>query len=684
MKKLKLLLQYNKLFIILFIFLCGYELYFTRIKTYSSKYSLNDTLVIGKIISYSINGDTLKMNIAAKEMIKTSYYIKSLEEKEFLLENINIGDQVTLEGVMKPVYHNTIPNTFDYQAYLYNKKIYHQFLASQVEITKHSKNIFYNIKNTLIKKIYQREDNEYLLLFLLGDKALVDNTEYTGFQINGTAHLLAISGMHIGILLKGLELILKKLKPNKKSIIISLCLFFFAFLTGFSASVSRVICFYILSTLNKIKDLNFSNLQILFFTVFVLCLINPFIIFDYGFLYSVIITAGIIYYSNKIKGNFFICLLKVSWISFLFSLPLTSNINYEINIISVLSNLIFVPLVTYLVYPLALITFVIKNPLWKVIIQFFVFLNNIFTKLSIMITIPKMSLILILLYYLFLILYKNNKKFFIVLLVILTINKLYYKLDNHYYVYFLDVGQGDSTIFISPHQKEVIMVDTGGKTEYKKDAWAKSNKTYKISDTTIQFLKSIGINTIDYLILSHGDEDHAKEAPNIIKKLKVKNVVLNEGNYNAVEEKIINTGVNISPNIYLKDFQVLSLKHKLYDNENDNSIINYITFNNFSFLLLGDASKKVEEEVLSKYNFEFQFLKIGHHGSKTSTSSTLLQKDFLLAFIMSGRNNRFNHPSKETIDALEKHNKKYYNTQERGTIELKFSNNTYNIFFYEP
>lgn len=683
MNKLKIVLQCNKIFIALFLLLVIYVIVFTKIIKYHSVYDGTESTITGTITSLSINGNALKLEIKAKELIKATYYIQSIEEKEFLLEKVKLGTTVKLEGSLIEQFHNTIPNTFDYKEYLYSHKIFYTFNITSYELNDKN-NLFYKIKDALQKRIYSMNDNEYLLIFLLGDKALVDSAEYTSFQLNGTAHLLAISGMHIALLIKAISLFLGRINKNKKVIITTIVLSFFAFLTGFSASVGRVIIFYVLINLNKIRNWNLSNLQILFLTALILIGINPFIIYDYGFLYSIIITTGIIYYSDKLKGNYLVQLIKLSTITFLFSLPITASLNYEINLMSIIANLIFVPLVSFAIYPLSLISIIFTNPLWKIAIHLLVKASLFFEKISIVVNIPKMPIILILSFYICLLLMKKRKIWVIGLLLILLINKSLSRLDSNYNVYFLDIGQGDSSLLISPYQKEVIMIDTGGKITYQKEEWEESNKNYNLSDNTIKFLKSLGITMIDYLIISHGDADHAKEAIHIIEKLKVKNVVLNQGELNAIEKEIINKKVNIVKNYQLKDFKIYNLNDKIYDNENDNSIINYIKINNYSLLFLGDASKKVEEYILKKYDVEADFVKIGHHGSKTSTSDYLLNQKFTYAFISSGRNNRFAHPSKETIEKLKKYKKKYYNTQDSGTIHLQISKNNYNISTNNP
>ncbi len=680
MPRLKLILQFNAKFIILLLFLMVYIIIQTKIITYHSKLDPASPILKGTLVNYSIDGDTLKMLIKSKEKVYATYYLNSSKEKEEILNKLKLGSFITLTGSYKEPLNNTIPNTFNYKKYLYYNKMFYTFNVNSYQI-KNKNNIFYNIKDFILKRIYNMSYKEYLLIFILGDKSLIPSEEYNNYITNGTAHLLAISGMHIGLLIGVLNFLLKFLKENIRFIIIILILAFFALLTGFSASVLRVIIFYILSHLNKQFNFNLSSMEILFLTAFILLIYNPFYIFNYGFLYSIITTMGIIYYKDKIKGNYFKKLLILSLIAFLFSLPITATLNYEINLMSPLINLIFVPFVSFCIYPLSLISLIIPNNLWPFAVKCLILLNKI--NINLCIIIPRLNLFLISVYYFILIIGKNKNYFFLSLIFILGIAKLMVKLDPNYYVYFLDVGQGDCTVLISPYQKEVIMIDTGGKTTFPKSSWQNRSKTYHISDNTIKFLKSLGITSIDYLVLSHGDQDHAGEALNILANIDVDSIILNEGEYNDLERKILDYHQNIGKEMNLKYFPNYIIKHELRNNENDNSIINLIRVDNYNFLFLGDVSKKVEEEILIKYKFNYDFVKIAHHGSMTSTSEMLLAQDFK-GIISSGRNNRYNHPSEKTIKALNESGHSYYNTQDDGTIFFKIRNSAYTIKCYKP
>lgn len=676
----------------MFIFLVIYVFMATIVIQYESIYRGNETSITGNIMSYSINGNKLKMNIKDKEEVIATYYIKTEEELVYLKENIGIGKAITVNGTLNEPINNTIPNTFNYKKYLYNNKIYYLFDAHSYNI-QNDNNLLDRAKDYLIKRAYNSKNSEYLLVLVLGDKALISSDEYNTYQNNGTSHLLAVSGSHITVILLVLSFFLKKLKEVPKLIIISLILLFFAFVTNNASAVNRAIYFFIINRINKLGNLKLSNIQVLFITAFILLLLDPFTIYDLGFIYSFCISLGIVYYSDKLNGNLLIATLKVSIIAFLFSLPISSYINYEVNLSSILINLIFVPWISYIVFPISIITFIfpIFNPILSILLSITNVLNNIGEFISIFINVPKMPLVVAIILFILLLLAKNNKKYLYVILIILGLIKLSPLINSSYEVYFLDINQGDSAIIITPHKRDVVMIDTGGKITYEVEDWKKGDKTYNLSDNTIKFLKSKGITTIDYLITTHGDYDHLGEVQNIVNKLNVKNVIFNNDSYNTLELELIDV-LNDKNIKYCQNIKTLNITNNtiyflndyLYDNENDNSNVLYLSIYDKKFLFMGDAGINVEEDLMNKYNLEnITVLKVGHHGSKTSSSKNFIDYvNPLISVISVGRNNRYNHPSTDVLANLS--NRIIYRTDIDGTIKFNIKKNKFDIKTYEP
>lgn len=690
MLKLRKILLFDYLYYIIFLIAIILFVANSIIKKQSVLNS-NDNSFEGIVSSYKINGDNLSFILKSKEKIKCSYYVKTETEKNYYLANLKYGTKLKITGNLKEPINNTIPNTFNYKKYLYYQNIFYLLEIDQIEIISNKANVFYQVKNAINKYLLKFKNYDYLLAFIVGNDDYLDSEMVSNYQVLGASHLFAISGSNIVLFAQCLIFIFKKLKisENKRYYLVMLFLLFFCFLTNFSASVLRASLFFSLLSLNKIFYTHIKTINIYLLTLAILIFINPNILYDLGAQYSFVTSLGLILFNDKLNSkNYFISLIKISFISFLFSLPISALNFYELNLLSIVNNLILVPLISLIVYPTSLIVMFLPflEFIFTILVNIMEWITVFLTKFNLSILIPKTGFIFWIIYYWLIIKYlkKARKSLLIVIILFLILNRYKSILDSNYYIYYLDVGQGDSSLLISPRSKEIIMIDTGGKLDYSKAAWAIKNTNFKISNNTIYFLKSLGINKIDLLIITHGDEDHAGEALNIINNIKVKNIMLNRNELNQMEKQIIKKS-NIVEEYKSKYFDFKILNDKIYNDENKDSLITYFNINNNYFLYMGDAYKEQELELLEKYELKVDIIKLGHHGSKTSSDYNFLKTiNPDLAIISSGRNNKFNHPSKETTANLNDLKIKYYNTQDKGTIKIKIRLNRLYYFFNPP
>ena len=666
MTRLKILLQSNKIYYCLLIATILYVGIKVKIG-YTSKINVNEDFT-GIVTTIVKKENSFKLTIKGKE--KLIVYISNIE-------NIELGDKVVVKGKYTLPKKATIPNNFDYQKYLYNNHIFYIMYAKELKIIKKNQNITFKIKKYILDKTSNYTNNGYLNAFIIGDKT--DLEFYETYQNNGISHLFALSGMHISML----SLIIYKLvnKFKHKDLIVIMFLLFYITLTNFSASILRTIIFFIILKLNKKLDLNISTKNALLITLSIIMIYNPLIVFDIGFQYSGLVTFGLIVSTKYYKKNYFYNLFITSFIALLFSVPITLYNNYELNLLSILNNLINVPLITFVIYPLSLLTFLLKflEPIYNLTINLLEFINNISSIFSLNIIVPKVHIIFYLIYYLLIYLYieSNNKKYILIACLYLLSFKLKPFIDRNNYVYYLDVGQGDSSLII--YNDNVVMNDTGG------------TSNYNVSSGCIKLLKSLGYSHIDYLILTHGDFDHMGDSIYLINNYKVKNVVLNNDSFNELETNLIKElkkkkikyyqnveKIPISNNI------ITILNTKEYDNENDNSNVIYIELNNYNFMFMGDAGVDKEKDILERYNISnIDVLKVGHHGSKTSSSKSFINKiNPKYSIISVGKNNRYGHPNKEVLNNLD--HSKIYRTDEDGSIMFKIKNNKLKIETCSP
>ena len=228
LQKLKIILQSKHFIFISLFFALLYIFIGTKLITYDTNLSENTHVLTGNVVSYTIDGNKLSMLIKASEKVQVTYYITSIEEKDYLQKELLIGEKVILEGNITKPYQNTIPNTFNYQRYLYNNRIYVTFSADKITLT--GKTSFLNrIKSNVMKRIDETGSSKaYLYALILGEIDYIDSDVYQDYQKNGTTHLFAVSGMHISALVLFLTSFFRKIHLSEvlTNIIIILFLFF--------------------------------------------------------------------------------------------------------------------------------------------------------------------------------------------------------------------------------------------------------------------------------------------------------------------------------------------------------------------------------------------------------------------------------------------------------------------------
>ena len=592
--------------------------------------------------------------------------------------NVNLGDKVLISGKFNTPKSNTVFNTFNYRKYLLSKKIMLVSNEASITIKSKNKNPFYSLKTSIKNHIEKYKSRAYLKAFIMGDTSLIEEDIVSNYRFLGISHLFAISGMHVSVFVFLINKLLKKYKA--KDIIIILFLLLFLFITDYSESLLRCSTFFVISYLNKVLKLNIKNIYLILISAFFLLLINPYLIYSIGFLFSAVITFFVIASSNLLKDKtYFKKLFIMSLICFLASVPILSFYFYKINLLTIVFNMIFIPLVSYLIFPLGIITFFLYplDNIYMFFINLLEGLSNFFQNINFLsFVIAKPNVFVILIYYIILFLsIKRSRKLLIIYFIVLLININIKYFIRDASVTFLDVGQGDSSVIILPFGK-TILIDTGGLYL----------SGYNISkNKTVPYLNSLGISKIDLLILTHGDYDHIGDAINLLNEIKVDEVLFNNDSFNDNENKIIKVldkkNIKYSKNSWdLKKIEDLYfLNTKMYDNENDNSNVIYTELNGYKFMFMADAGIDKEKDILDKYNISgIDILKIGHHGSKTSSSKYFINEIKPKYSIISvGENNRYGHPNNEVLKNLA--NSKIYRTDLDGSIVFRIKNDKLKI-----
>ncbi len=681
-KKLKYILQHRYIFKILAIIVLIYAILITKFTIKTSIFTGEEKEFVGLVYKVKQKEDKTTIYIKGKEKLIINYY-------QPLTENISLGDTIKIIGTLEKPKNNTIPNLFNYKKYLYNNKIYYMVNAQSITKIANNTKIIYYIKQKISSRINKIDNSsEYIKIFILGDTSSLENNIIESYRENGVSHLFSISGMHISLFATIILYFLKKISYNNlyNYSVVIVFLIFYSFLIDSSASVIRSLIMYILFSINKILNLKIKKIDIMCITLIIILIINQYYIYDISFQYSYSISFSLVLFSNKIKkiNSKIMLSLYTSLISFLISFPICIYNFYQVNFFSIILNIFLIPFVSIIIFPLSLITFII--PKLSIILNIFI---NIMQSITLLISkynigivsFSKPSVIVVFIYYILIILFLYNKKNIYIFILILS-HKLYIFFNQTMEVTYLDVGQGDSALIHFPYNKLNILIDTGGII----------NSKYQIAkNKTIPYLKSVGITKIDYLILTHGDFDHMGEAINFVNNFKVVKVILNCGSYNDLEKDLIKVLDKKKTEYYscIKELNIDNnklyfLNTKEYDNENDNSNVIYTEVNGFKLLFMGDASITTEKEILKGYNLpNIDVLKVGHHGSNTSSSKYFIDSiNPKYSLISVGKNNRYGHPNKEVLNNLE--NSKIYRTDQDGSIMLKIKNNKLEIETCSP
>ena len=596
----------------------------------------------------------------------------------------NVGDILKIKGKLSKIKKNTIPNLFNYNEYLQSKGIYYELKISDIKLVKQNDNFFNKIRITIENRIRNIPHNEYLYAFILGDTSYFSKDIKNIYQFNGLSYLLSIGSLQVLFLVKMIKKILFKFRFKKKYqlIIISIFLLIYIFLTNSAVGVLRSSLTYMISEILKHFQIKYRYVNVIIMVGIILLLLNPYYLVNIGFQYSFIISFMINKKRKWINGGIVKKMLIVSIIANLASFPIAIYHNFEFNFMSILLSIIFMPLITYFIFPLAIIVFFfpILSNIFDFVIIFLEFIVHIFsTFTSLNFVFRKPIILLIVIFYLYFFKAKKIRSFLIHSIILIILYQCFNKIIDDRFIVFLDVNEGDASIL--KVKNNVYLFDTGG------------GEINDYSDNIIRYLHSLGVSNINKLFLTHGDLDHLGSSFNLIKRIDIKNVYFNSNSYNENELKLIkmldSENINYQKIInYSFSYDDINFNIQSYNlkEENDSSMILSITDNktNIKILIMGDASYKTER-LYMKYNdlVDYTILKVGHHGSKTSSSSYFIDEIKPKYSVISvGKNNWYGHPNKEVLDNLK--NSRIYRTDEDGSIMFKIKKNKLRIETYSP
>ena len=561
----------------------------------------------------------------------------------------------------------------------------------------------YKLRNIILDRIKNNIENtnsQILNAVLVGDKTSLEKEIKDSFRISNLSHMLAISGAHFSFIIMFCTFVIKRLKFKRfgQAITITIIIFFMT-LTGMTPSVVRAGIMAIISILSSILKRKTDIYTSLAIALFIQIINNPYVIFDVGLQLSFGGVLGIALFTKPIEEK--LNRIKELKINSALAVTLGANIiimpimMYQFSTISltfVISNLLAGSLLGAIMI-LGFVSVILNiKPLYFVLnllVSVFSKIASICSKLPLsLIYIKTPSLIqifliyfIIFLFYLILIERLNLfriKQIIISFLIIIFI--LNYRIpNNNLIIHFIDVGQGDSCLML--HKGYVIMIDGGGSTDSKYDIG---------ENTLLPYLLARKINKIDYLIVSHFDSDHAQGFIFVLKHLKVKNAILpiQATNSNLYQNFISICQAKKINVIYLKrgdffnigdlKFETLHPSNKFISENamNNNSLVLRMDYYTTSVLFTGDIEAIAEQELVSKckLKLDVDILKVGHHGSNTSSIESFLGAvSPNIALIGVGADNKFGHPGEEVIKRLKERKVNIFRTDLNGEITIEIN-----------
>ena len=686
---------------------------------------LKQNLIV-TIISDNIEEEYANKYIGRLEKYNIKIYVLIDKNTKF-----EYGDILKINGNVNEPEEQRNAYGFDYKQYLKSINVVGSIYLEDYKILGKRYNIFekfiYDLQKSIQERIYKiiKSENKYLLeALILGNKENVSSEINTIFKDSSLSHMIAISGTHIIIIItllyKAFDFI--KLGKRNKYYISILIIFMYMFIAGATASVIRACIAIIFELISKLVHKK-SNIYVkMCISAMMILILNPYSIVNTGFILSYGGVIGILIYRkiredeshNKgikkyIKES---CILSICVQIIIF--PILINLFNNISFTFFISNLIASPIVS-LILNIGIISIVLSYVLLPIsvllgkiidiLISILIYLSNICADLPFSNNIcTRIDWYIIIIYYILIVyiiyLIKIDrvhiikyflKKYILKLIAIILVFTISINIYNNLgiknlEIYFIDVGQGDSSLIKTPYNK-VILIDGGGEN---------SNSDFKVGEKTLlPYLLNRKIKKIDYIVVSHFDSDHVGGLLYIMEKVEIKNIVIGtlfENSENLqqflkiVKERelkviIVEAGsrINIEKNLY---FDVLwpSSSEVIEENAiNNNSLVCKLYYKDFSMLFTGDIEAIAEEKIYNKYKntniLKSTILKVAHHGSKTSSTEKILNEiKPKIALIGVGKDNNFGHPSDTVLQSFDKINSKIYRTDKCGEISIKVNN----------
>ncbi|MFP7493573.1 DNA internalization-related competence protein ComEC/Rec2 [Terribacillus saccharophilus] len=637
--------------------------------------------------------------------IQVTYFKQDGQER---LQGVTEGASCIIEGELEQPDAATNPGEFDYRNHLKQQGVHYEMELENKEAVSCTGRSPFNHLHRARSVFLDRADMvldpdtaAWVQAMIAGEDSNMDEDTIELFNRWSLSHILAISGMHIALFSAILYFVLTKLQLltiEKTTWVLFVFLAVYPVFAGGEPSVWRsslMVMLIMMLTRFRIRLPIIDSISIVFLLLLVL---DPSYLFHIGFQFSFLVSLALLLSARLYTGSFISALLETSLLSQLVILPLQVSQFYFLNPLSVLLNLFAIPFYTFIAIPLLLLISVLLFP-WPQAAALF---GEVYRYLNDFVIVVigwvdsvaffpwvtgKLPIALTLLYFAVLILFcsaweKGRRKKAIGYGALLTAVPMAAVLlpytSSTGYVTMLDIGQGDAFVIELPYRKGVYLIDAAGSV----------GMDFKPTDKNFEqvikpYLHQRGIVKVDGIFASHADHDHIGSIGKLTEDFHV-GWVRTSVYFDRSKTVLWNHDTEIIPwqtgeLLRLPDWNVQLLAPVRDKNDpNKNSLVMYTMLGGKSWLFTGDIGKEEEKELIKRYpSLDADVLKVGHHGSNTSSDSAFLQHiKPETALISAGRNNRYGHPAPEVLEVLEQQNIRIWRTDTDGAVVYTFSEKT--------
>lgn len=599
-------------------------------------------------------------------------------------------------GELRPIVPATNFNQFDSRAYQRSKGIFNELNVDDWKLSKVDNNEFgfsrycHELRarsHRYFSKMPQPLGG-YCQRLLIGENDRQTQSLMNDVKKLGIIHLFCISGMHVVLLVSILRRVLVYSHLEKRTIDLALicCLPAYLIIGGGAASLIRAVVMAEAGLIGR--RLALSGLDIWSVGLLVGFAIDPYVLLSLGGQLSYLLSFMLQVLPKGLNSWQEAALMNLC------GLPSLLSFVYEFHVLSFISSYLMIPIFSVAIFPAVIIsafTYPFFPEIGNLVNGLLTILHQFLGSAALMPGMvhfgkpaPPIALILFLAILWSVANPANRKNWHITAgLFLIVFLIIHFPLSGE--VTFVDIGQGDCIIVRAPLSRSTVMIDTGGKLNFADQGWQRRQVTSDVAErSSINYLKSIGVSHLDAVCLSHHDTDHIGYIPTVLRELKVDNVLVPAGmEKQARFTRLIQQPSSLkNPTVipvtdgYQMSKIGLRVLHPFKSGaaENTDSMVLSGRFGNQSFIFTGDLDQAGEHRLIRRYpNLHVDVLKLGHHGSKTASSTAFLkQLKPRLGIISAGRFNRYGHPNNATMHRLKRAHVTPVSTQQYGMIRYRY------------